>query len=212
MTTRLSEILAGPDDDGPDAVDGIGARILDAALAEYLDHGMRRNSVEDIARRAGIGRATLYRRFTTRDDLVEAVLARECRRFFAGIAEATRGLPTLADRLVEGFVVGLRAARDQPLLRRMLTIEPDLCLPFLTVRGGPALTVLREFLVGQYRDSDEATAGTLHLDVEMAAEILARLSISLVLTPDTVLPLATDEEVRAMARRYLAPLVTAQPH
>src|SRR5215469_16060671 len=101
----LTVILDGPD------IDDVSVRILDAALAEYLAHGFRRTSVDDVARRAGIGRATIYRRFAARDELVQAVLVRETRRFFADIAAATNELPALADRLVEGFVVGLRKAR-----------------------------------------------------------------------------------------------------
>jgi AcrR family transcriptional regulator len=197
---ELSEILSGPE------IDEVGGRILDAALAEFLDHGFRRTSMDDVARRAGLGRATVYRRFPTRDELIQAVLALECRRFFADIAAATRDLPTVADRLVEGFVVGLRNARRQPLLNRMLTIEPEASLPFLTIHGGPAVAVMREFLVGQYLDSPEAKAGALVANPHEVAEILVRLSISLVLTQDTCLPLATDDEVRATARRYLAPL------
>jgi AcrR family transcriptional regulator len=198
----LSEIL-----DGTEA-DDIGVRILDAALTEYLAHGFRRTSVDDVARRAGIGRATIYRRFTTRDDLIQAVLVRECRRFFADIAEATRDLPTLADRLVEGFVVGLRSARKQPLLQRMLDHEPEASVPFLTTQGAPAIAVMREFLLRQYLESPEARAGKLDTNAEEIAEILVRLCISLILTPDSCLPLKTDEEARATGRRYLAPLVT----
>jgi AcrR family transcriptional regulator len=201
----LSEIL-----DGPEA-DDIGVRILDAALTEYLAHGFRRTSVDDIARRAGIGRATVYRRFTTRDELVQAVLVRECRRFFADIADATRDLPTLADRLVEGFVVGLRSARRQPLLQRMLDSEPEASIPFLTTQGGPAIAVMRAFLLRQYLDSAEARAGNLATGAEEIAEILVRLCISLVLNPDSALPLQTDEQARATGRRYLAPLVTYTP-
>jgi AcrR family transcriptional regulator len=201
--TLLSEILDGPD------TDEIGVRILDAALAEYLAHGFRRTSVDDVARRAGIGRATIYRRFAARDELVQAVLVRETRRFFAGIAEATKQLPSLADRLVEGFVVGLRNARRQPLLQRILTSEPEACIPFLTTRGGPAMAVMREFLLRQYLDCAEARAGELDTKPEEVAEILVRLCISLVLTPDSILPLRTDDEARATARRYLAPLVTS---
>lgn len=199
----LAEIMHSPD------TDEIGIRILDAALAEYLDHGLRRTSVDDIARRAGIGRATIYRRFPNRDELLQAVLVREARRFFGDIAAATADLPTLAERLVEGFVVGLRTARKQPLLNRMLTIEPEASLPFLTIHGGPALAVVREFLVQQYLASPEAKAGTLRMNPEEVAEILVRLSISLVLTPDSCLPLGSDEEVRVTAQRYLAPLVLA---
>jgi AcrR family transcriptional regulator len=189
-TSLLNDILAEPDPDG------VGVRILDAALAEYLAHGFRRTSVDDIARRAGLGRATIYRRFATRDELVNAVLTRECRRLFADITAATAELPTLAERVVEGFVAGLRSARNQPLLQRMITVEPEAWLPFLTTSGGPTIAVLREFLAQQYRITPEV------------AEIVVRLSISLVLTPDSCLPVETDEEARATARRYLAPLVT----
>jgi AcrR family transcriptional regulator len=193
----LSEILDEPE------TDEVGVRVLDAALAEYLAHGIRRTSVDDVARRAGVGRATLYRRFATKDELVQAVLSRETRRFFADIAEATMRVPNLADRLVEGFVVGLRNARTQPLLRRLLTSEPESSIPFLTTGGGPAMAVMREFLLRQYLDCPEATTSR----PEEVAEILVRLCISLVLTPDSVLPLRTDDEARATARRYLAPLV-----
>lgn len=193
----LSEILDGPE------TDEVGVRILDAALAEYLAHGFRRTSVDDVVRRAGVGRATLYRRFATRDELVQAVLVRETRRFFTDIANATSALPNLADRLVEGFVVGLRNARTQPLLQRMLASEPESSIPFLTTRGGPAMAVMREFLLRQYLACPEGQANS----PEEVAEILVRLCISLVLTPDSVLPLRTDDEARATARRYLAPLV-----
>ena len=199
--TLLRTILDEPD------TDEVGVRILDAAHAEYLAHGFRRTSVDDVARRAGIGRATIYRRFASRDEITQAVLARETRRFFADITEATRELPTLADRLVEGFVVGLRAARGHTLLQRILASEPDVAIPFLTTRGGPAMAVLREFLLRQYLDCAEATEDSLPAKPEEVAEILVRLCISLVLTPYTCLPLGSDEEARATARRYLAPLV-----
>jgi AcrR family transcriptional regulator len=198
----LSEILDEPE------TDEIGVRILDAALGEYLAHGFRRTSVDDVARRARTGRATVYRRFATKDELVQAVLMRETRRFFADIAEATKQVPSLADRLVEGFVVGLRNARTQPLLQRMLANEPELCLPFLTTSGGPAMAVMREFLLRQYLDGAADQSDTTPAEV---AEILVRLCISLVLTPDSVLPLRTDEEVRATGMRYLAPLVAGTP-
>lgn len=46
--------------------------ILAAAAAEFREHGLDA-PLEDIARRAGVGIATLYRRFPTRDALIEAV-------------------------------------------------------------------------------------------------------------------------------------------
>ncbi|GAA1723470.1 TetR/AcrR family transcriptional regulator [Fodinicola feengrottensis] len=200
MVTSFEALLPEPQ------VDEVSVRILDAALAEYLDHGLRRTSVDEVARRAGLGRATLYRRFASRDELVQAVLVRESRRFFAAINDAVESLPTIAERLVEGFVVGLRTAREQPLLGRLLQSEPEFLLPFLTIHGGPAIAIARQFMADQYRRSPEYRANT-EVDPDEFAEILVRLSMSLVLTPQTCLPLETDDDVRATARRYFLPLL-----
>lgn len=200
MATSLDALLPEPQ------VDEVSVRILDAALAEYLDHGLRRTSVDDVARRAGLGRATLYRRFASRDELIQAVLVRESRRFLTEINDAVQSQPTLADRLVEGFVVGLRNARTQPLLGRLLQSEPEFLLPFLTIHGGPAVAIMRQFMADQYRQSPEYRKAT-GVDPDEFAEILVRLSLSLVLTPDTCLPLETDDDVRATARRYFLPLL-----
>jgi AcrR family transcriptional regulator len=198
---QLENVLHAPE------TDEVGLRIMDAALDQYLAHGLRRTSVDDVARAAGLGRATVYRRFATRDELIQAVLLREGRRFLAEIAAATESLPTLAERLVEGFVVGVRGARRQPLLNRLLRTEPDDALPQLTVHGGPLVAVLREFLVQQYLRGASADA-RCGPRAEEVAEILVRLALSLVLTPQSCLPLDNDEGIRDFARRCLAPLLT----
>jgi AcrR family transcriptional regulator len=50
--------------------------IIAAARAGFTDSGTEA-SLEDIARRAGVGPATLYRNFPTREDLIEAVYVAE---------------------------------------------------------------------------------------------------------------------------------------
>ena len=40
--------------------------ILDAALVEFERHGIRRVALDDVARRAGVSRTTIYRRFANR--------------------------------------------------------------------------------------------------------------------------------------------------
>ena len=49
------------------------ARLLDAARAAFLERGADDVSLEEIARRAGVGIGTLYRHFPTRQALLEAV-------------------------------------------------------------------------------------------------------------------------------------------
>jgi len=49
------------------------ARLLDAARAAFVERGADDVSLEEIARRAGVGIGTLYRHFPTRQALLEAV-------------------------------------------------------------------------------------------------------------------------------------------
>jgi AcrR family transcriptional regulator len=54
-------------------------RVLEAASACFAEHGCDA-SVDEIARRAGVGHGTVFRRFPTKDVLIEAVLADELQR------------------------------------------------------------------------------------------------------------------------------------
>ena len=69
-------------------------RILEAARASFATDGVD-VPVEAIAQRAGVGMGTLYRRFPTKQDLVEAVIAESLDAFVAaaedGLAEEDRG-------------------------------------------------------------------------------------------------------------------------
>jgi AcrR family transcriptional regulator len=64
-------------------------RILDAARAVFADRGLDA-PLEDIAERAGVGIATLYRRFATREDLVMAVFCDTFAQFAEFAEEALR--------------------------------------------------------------------------------------------------------------------------
>jgi AcrR family transcriptional regulator len=187
--------------------DPAGQAILDAALAEFLAYGLRRTNVDVVAKRAGVSRATLYRRFENKDVLVQAVLIRECRRFFGSIAAAVDGLPTATERLVEGFVVGVRYARQDPLLPRLLASDPEALLPYLTVNGGLVVSVARDFLVSQREGLPGGNTAVDGRDPAGVAELFVRLAISFTLTPDSCIPLHDDESVRAFARSYLAVLM-----
>ena len=85
MTSPVTPLFA---QDQPDAeADASRAAILDGALAAFLDVGIRRTSMGDVARRARISPATLYRKFAGKSGLVQAVGLREARRFLADMAD-----------------------------------------------------------------------------------------------------------------------------
>lgn len=192
--------------------DPVSESILDGALAEFLAYGLRRTNVDSVAKRAGVSRATLYRRFESKDVLVQAVLVRECRRFFGSIAAAVDKLPTVRERLVEGFVVGMRYTRRDPLLSRLLSTDPEALLPYLTVNGGLVVAAARDFLVSQAEGLPGGDKPVDGRDPAGVAELFVRLAISFALTPDSCIPLDDDESVRAFAISYLAVLMGPARH
>lgn len=179
-------------------------RILDAALAAFVDFGLRRTTMEDIAGRLGISRVTIYRRFSSKEALIDAVLMREAQRFFQDLDGAVARYESTDERLAEGFAFTLDFLRGHALLNRILTTEPEALLPHLTVEAAPILAAARGFVAE--RLGREVEQGRLPpLDAEIAAELLVRLVLSFLLTPESSATLDGHGQARRFARRYLAP-------
>ena len=182
-------------------------RILDAALAQFELVGIRRSSVEDVARGAGVTRVTVYRRFARKDALVEAVVVRECRRAIAAIDARISPIEDAEERTVEGFVAMLDTVRSHPLINRLLAVEPESVLRQLTVDGANVIALSTAYGAEQIRRG-QRDGDFPPYDPEPVAEILARLAHSLLLTPQGVVPLADEEAAREFAREYLAPILS----
>ncbi|MFE3224788.1 TetR/AcrR family transcriptional regulator [Nocardia sp. NPDC059228] len=191
-----------------------GEQLLESALSAFLDFGIKRTSMGEIARRAGISPATLYRRFESKNDLVEAVGVREAQLFIAEIdkrvQEATATGESGDDQLVEVFVAFITQLASNKLLQRLLRTEPDTILPRLTTEAGPILALGRTYLAEKLRVL-QASADVAAFDADLVAEVLARLGQSLVLTPDGLIPLTDETAAREFARRTVLPMIGVQP-
>ncbi|WP_284117924.1 TetR/AcrR family transcriptional regulator [Streptomyces fragilis] len=117
---------AGPDDE-------IAARLLDAAHEQFCRIGIKRSTMADVAKLAGVSRITVYRRFATKDVLVEQVVRRELRRCLDRFAHDVQGAETVADRVELGFVSSLRAIRRNALIGGLMAVEPDAVVPSMTL-------------------------------------------------------------------------------
>lgn len=192
--------------------DATSRRILDAAVARFATVGIRGTTMDEIAEAAGVGRATLYRRFAGRDELVRATVLRELATFVADVDARVEDLDGPLEQFVEGFAAILVSARGHPLLRRLLELEPDLILPVLTVQAGPVLELGREYLAGRFLDAQRDGSMRGDVDPRIVAELLVRLCQSLLLTPDDLLIDPDDEEgLRRLAHAYLAPTLFTAP-
>src|ERR1700738_3794268 len=65
------------------------SRLVEAAHAVFAESGLSA-PLEDIAERAGVGIATLYRRFPTRDDLIAATYEAKLAAFAEAVEEALK--------------------------------------------------------------------------------------------------------------------------
>ncbi|WP_433725436.1 TetR/AcrR family transcriptional regulator [Nocardia sp. CA-129566] len=182
-----------------------GEKLLESALSAFLDFGIKRTSMGEIARRAGISPATLYRRYESKNDLVEAVSVREAQRFVAEIDKRVQKVEGVEEQLVEIFVAVITEIAGNELLRRLLRTEPDLILPRLTTDAGPIIAVGRTYLAEKLRELRSGADDDF--DFELVAEIMARLALSLALTPDGLIPIDDVTAGREFARRTLLPMV-----
>jgi len=193
--------------DAPAPGDEIADRILDAALEQFCLLGIRRSSMEDVARRADVGRVTIYRRFENKDRLVNVLMQREVKTAIAAVAAVHAEVADVESRWIDGFVTGMQMARGNRLLLALLSTEPEAILPLLTSKAGPGLALARTFIAHEIRRS-RTELGLPTDDAEMIAEIMVRLVQSLVLTRETCLPIDDPDAGRAFAKRHLVPLVT----
>lgn len=189
--------------------DALFDRVAAAALDEFAEHGIRRTSMEDIARRAGVSRMTVFRRFASKQRLVEIVIAREVHRGMQELDLLWEGAETLEDRLVAGFEFAGRYVSGHPLFDRLLRSEPEVLLPPLTLDGGPVLELYRSLIANRLQaEVNAARAATS--DIDGVAEVIARLAISLLLTRDGTITLEDPNSIRHLVNLTLLPML--QPH
>lgn len=202
----MSELLSALSADAP-AVDAIGVRVLDAAYAVICRVGAQRMTMDEVAREAGVSRITVYRRFATKDALVEQVVAREFRRYFDLFrADIARG-ETAAERVVLGFVSSLRTMRGNPLIAGLMTGERGLFLTSLLAEGA-TLDAVRGFVAQQLRREQRAGAISADVEPDLVAEIMVRLTTSFLVTPSTLIDVEDEAALRLVAERALVPLLS----
>ncbi len=124
---------------------------LDAARDAILAVGWRRTTLTDIARRAGVSRMTLYRRWPDTQTMLADLMTREWGRV---VNEAVGSLDPAADplhRITAGVVATVRGLRADELLRRIIDLDPEVLLPYLLDRRGRSQDHLATSLAGLIR-------------------------------------------------------------
>jgi TetR/AcrR family transcriptional regulator, repressor for uid operon len=181
-----------------EAADRTSQRILDAALAEAAAVGLRRITVEDVVRRVGVSRMTVYRRYPRRDDLVEALVRRETQRFLAAVAFAIESADDPNEGVAEAFIGAVTFAREHPILRRAAHAAPAPIADFVEL-----LTMGSAFIANYIHGE---APGSPSQRVRWVADVFARLFFTYISMPPSDPDFADDAELRRFAQ-VLTPMV-----
>ena len=180
--------------------------ILDAAVVEFERHGLRRVALEDVARRAGVSRTTIYRRFANKDELIAAVVERENVSLFADIAAELKQAGPQTNYYVEAFTLSILRFRRHRVLNRMMTDEPALVLELAGRHYGAAIDrmadALREIFPGGFAERIGEPA------VNELADTILRYAAMALLLPGAR-PLHTADDIRAFATQHFLPSLPA---
>ncbi|MEV0548951.1 TetR/AcrR family transcriptional regulator [Nocardia salmonicida] len=187
--------------------DSVEERILDAALVQFERVGVRKTTIEDIAKAADVDRATVYRRIGSRDDVVSAAFEREVRRLLVDLGEIPARHDTFDDIVVDVFTTVITRWRAHPLVERLLTLEADRLLPQLTVDGASffllsvaASTEIIRKVLADNRFPDIPDLGA-------RVEVVCRVVHSLILQPVGTIDTGSGQALAAFARTYVLPIL-----
>ena len=105
-------------------------RILDTARELLLSWGYRRVTIDELARRAGVGKGTVYLHWRSREEVFHAVSAREAAAMADAIVQAVRDDP--AEVALHRYLRRLFVeAMNRPVLRALYTRDADTLDTFL---------------------------------------------------------------------------------
>ncbi|MEX5635355.1 TetR/AcrR family transcriptional regulator [Parafrankia sp. FMc2] len=203
--------------------------VLDAAAALLMSVGVRRTTFTDVARRAGVSRMTLYRRWPDLRSLVRDVMTREWGRIITATAppgapgawlpaEAETGVdpdtpgadPPGAERaeLVGSLIAAARAFREHPLFARITETDGELLVPYVLERLGTTQLLVLDLLRDRLAAA-QATGAVRTGDPDAQARMVLLAAQSYVLSAGAMGDEATRDalarELYLMVDGYLAP-------
>jgi AcrR family transcriptional regulator len=139
-----------------------------------------KTTLADVSKQANVSRATVYRYFQGRDDLILAVLLRENRLFLERLGDRIAAAPDIETAIVDGVLYTVEQIRSQE--RLALLFAPEVVgITSALVGGSDALFEQTKSFLGPFLTAGQA-AGQVRsdLDVDEAAEWVLRTVLSLI--------------------------------
>jgi AcrR family transcriptional regulator len=179
-------------------------RIIAATLVSLARYGVAKTTLEDVAKEAGCARATVYRYFGGKQQLLHVAIVHESQRILTAIdASAGPGL-ALEDALVAMATTAAHELLEHDALQFVLAHEPELILPFVTFDGSDRfLAVTAAALAPTFARFLPAA------DATRAAAWCTRIFLAYLGPDDGPVDMTDAREVRALVSDFIAPALRA---
>lgn len=176
--------------------------ILDAARACVLDVGLRRTTLADVARRAGVSRMTVYRQYGDLAAIVSALLTTELLDLMDGCRDDVADLPTARERLVGAGVLFVERLAVHPLWCKVLDLDPELLLPLVVDRFGSSQRAIVEAVADEVRQG-QRDGSVREGDPQLLATCLLLTAQSFVFSARVIAAQHKSEQTGGELRRLL---------
>ena len=178
----------------------VDVRAREAVLTCIGRFGLAKTTIDDIAREAGCSRATLYRYFDAKPEIVRSAVVAEHERVAGEVVAAGRAAATFADAVVAVVVAGARELRGHDALQFLLAHEPEAVLGHLAFGPGDRLLIAVGDAIAPAFDRwltpDDATR---------AGDWLARIVRSYVLMPHPPIDFTDPTAARVFLDQFVIP-------
>jgi TetR/AcrR family fatty acid metabolism transcriptional regulator len=161
-------------------------KLIEAASAEFAEHGYARAHMDRISMSAGFGRGTIYNYFPSKYELLLAVVEHAMELLTAAIREETRKIADPVERMRRGLEVDFQfmienEALSKVIIREGFAADPRRQTEFLTALA-PISNLVVELLeegkeAGKYRKDIEFDLATLVSQGIVGYMLLARWTL-----------------------------------
>jgi AcrR family transcriptional regulator len=105
------------------------ARILGAAEELFATHGFAKTTVDEIAAAAGVSKGLVYDHYPSKEALLGAVWDRLVAAWTEAVRTSKFSDGSIADAIGDLLRISLEYVRDNPLLRRIIALDPGALIP-----------------------------------------------------------------------------------
>ncbi|MCV7385297.1 TetR/AcrR family transcriptional regulator [Mycolicibacter longobardus] len=181
----------------------VGERILDAAASCLLAMGVERVTLAAIARRAGVSRPTVYRRWPDSQSVIAALLTARITDAWAGLEQPGSGREALVRRIV---AVAAHLRHDEVVMQ-VLHHAPDLAMVYIAERMGASQRRLVDLVADELAHA-QTGGGVRAGDPRQLAAMCLLITQSAIQSARVVAPILDEDALSAelayTLNRYLS--------